>query len=311
VTLRGGAGSAPADPPASTTPTAAAEPTTGSAVDPFGLWDAPGTVVDDAISFGLPASGEPGEGSELPAAVWTLSLTGEGDGITADEGELERRAAKIQAINAGLEQASERAGAFLAARRQPADAVSFGVEDSAGHLPAPEADLAYVLSTLEPGGAAGEVSFGLGAGLGQDLQRLAGQAKEGLDSVQPTGVDWDGLRQSLDGLLNSVNRQVLHFVWVDTALDGRLAARTTVKWGGDLATLWGPGLTPEHTSAHGRSLQLSMASRTANLRTVMTVSQIAGKIALAVTTPLGPMQALALAWMFTREVIMPLVKQAN
>jgi hypothetical protein len=39
------------------------------------------------------------------------------------------------------------------------------------------------------------------------------------------------------------------------------------------------------------------------MRAILTVTQIAGKIALAVTTPLGPIQAMSLAWQFVNEVI--------
>jgi hypothetical protein len=117
------------------------------------------------------------------------------------------------------------------------------------------------------------------------------------------------LRQRLDGLMDSVNRQLLHFAWVDTTLDGLLVARTTVDWGGDLTTLWNPGLLPEQSTAHCRSLSLALASRAANLRTILTVSKIAGKIALAVATPLGPLQAMSLGWQFVQEVVMPLLNQ--
>jgi hypothetical protein len=51
-----------------------------------------------------------------------------------------------------------------------------------------------------------------------------------------------------------------------------------------------------------------MQSRQVHLRTILTVSQIAAKIALAVTTPLGPLQALSLAWQFVQDVIIPLIE---
>ena len=116
------------------------------------------------------------------------------------------------------------------------------------------------------------------------------------------------LRQRLEALVDSVNRQILHYAWVETSLDGHLAARTTVNWGGDLRTLWQSGLLEAHVDAHRRSLELALASRLANLKTILTVSQIAGKIALAVTTPLGPLQAISLAWQFVHDVIMPLME---
>jgi len=304
VTLAGEPGLTPVGPPAPVDLSAEAGRPTGNLADPFGLWDSPSMAGEEIVSFGLPAGGA-GVGDELPAAVWVLPLTRDAGGRATGDVELERRARKVQAINAGLDQASARLAVYLSSRSHLAESVSFSTSPPA--LAAPEASLEYALNTLEPGGEAGQVSFGLG----EDLGRLAGRVRDGISSVQSAGIDWDELRRRLDELVNSVNRQLLHFAWVDTTLDGSLVARTMVNWGSDMATLWQPGLALEQNGAHCRSLQLAMSSRSANLRTVLTVSQIAGKIALAVTTPLGPLQALSLGWLFVREVVMPLLNKVN
>ncbi len=151
-------------------------------------------------------------------------------------------------------------------------------------LPPPEAGLALALSSLAPARPQEAASF----------------AVSGEPQAAP---DWSALFQKLSAFIDLVNRQALHFAWVDTTLDGRLVARTLVNWAGDFTTLWQPGLDPQDTSAHCRSLELAVASRLAYLRTILTISQIAGKITLAVTTPLGPIQALSLAWQFVNSVI--------
>ena len=87
------------------------------------------------------------------------------------------------------------------------------------------------LAVLEPTTAESAVSYGL-----------------------PANIDWEALYQRLTALFDSVNRQILHFAWVDTTLDGRLVARSTVNWGGDFVSTWLPGLSQEIISAHCRSL---------------------------------------------------------
>jgi hypothetical protein len=263
--------------------------TASTAVDPFGLWQPPGPaeLAGDGVSFG-DLSELPEE--EQPAAVWQLALSSGAAGRISADQELQRRAEQIEAIQKGLADAGPRVEKLLAQRASP---LSFGLDES--ELPAPELALASLLDTWEGGPAeSSEASFGMG----EDLARMV-------------GVDWEAMRRSLEGLLDSVNRQILHFVWVETMLDGHLAARSMVNWGGDLRTLWQDGLWPEHIEAHRRSLELALASRQANLRTILTVSQIAGKIALAVATPLGPLQALSLGWQFVHDIIIPLMKPTN
>jgi hypothetical protein len=264
------------------------------APDPFGLWRIPDSPGSGGISFAAPGM-ESAPGGETPGAVWSLDLS------TAPQ-ELERRAEQVQAIDAGLEMAEARLDAFLARREAQqvggagTGAVSFGLPGESA-----EASLAFFLDDLEPGLEA--ESFGLGDTIG----RLAGQARERISRLPGAAIPWNDLRGSLESLLDSANRQLLHLAWVDTILEDRLAARTTVTWDGDMTTIWRPGLLPDQTQAHGRSLEVALASRAANLHTVLTVSRLAGKIALAAATPLGPLQALALGWQFVQEVIMPLL----
>lgn len=259
--------------------------TVSTQADPFGLWQPPSAAAGDALSFALPAEGAPGADAGAPSAVWRLALSSDRQGRAPGGRELERLSARVQSIEAGLDASDQRVDAFLSARSRSLE--SSGVSFSSAAvvtLPPPEAGLSAALSVLDPSGAPGPISFGLPPGL-------------------PSSVDWEALYQRLSALLDSVNRQILHFAWVDTTLDNRLIARSTVNWGGDLVTCWQPGLSQDLTNAHCRSLALAMASRLANLRAVLTVSQIAGKIALALTTPLGPIQALSLAWQFISSVV--------
>lgn len=261
-----------------------------TAVDPFGLWQPPPAQEDGSVSFGdLPRQ----RAEDQPAAVWALSLNSGAAGRAAGDADLQRRADQLNAIQAGLAAAVPRVERLLERRAAPGVSFSAG-EVGAEPLPEPEQALAGILDDWESG-VAEQTGSDASFGFGDDLSKLA-------------GTDWKALRQRLEAMVDSVNRQVLNYAWVDTTLDGRLTARTTVNWGGDLRTLWQSGLREEHADAHRRSLELALASRLANLKTILTVSQIAGKIALAVTTPLGPLQALSLAWQFVQDVIVPLME---
>lgn len=288
--------------------------------DPFGLWltPDPSPALNDAISFSTPNEDGVVDDPEqaTPVAIWQLALTSDSSSWKQD---LEQRAVKVQTIETGLVEAGIRAEGMLASRAaKPGEEslVSFAVEGRpvypAESLPPPEAHLSELLTCIE----APPTSDGLGEvvsyGLGEAVTRLAEQVEARVTGT-PAGetIDWSGLQQRFVTLLDGINQQLLHFAWVDTTLDGQLIARTAVSYKGDQISLWKPGLTVEQTTAHTRSLELAVASRIANLHTILTVSQIAGKIALAVTTPLGPLQALSLGWQFVQEVMMPLLNEGK
>ena len=141
----------------------AAEPT---AVDPFGLWQAPTSAAGDALSFAAPGESAPESGPDTPAAVWTLALTSGPDGRPSAGQALERLAEQVQSIQTGLDAAGPRAEALLAPRllaaayrrtspmqvAAPRSGVSFdpGEPSVVETLPPPEAGLAQALNALEP-----------------------------------------------------------------------------------------------------------------------------------------------------------------
>lgn len=239
-------------------------------VDPFGFWQAPAGPAAFALD-------------EDAAAVWSLDLAGD-DGAAA----LAERERQLAAVEQGIAQAGPRLDAFLArraaARRGELPAFAAGEEAPA------ERALAEALDGLERPPAAfapGEAPAGPAGWL--DPNR------------------WEELRVQLAGLLDSINRHVIHFVWVDTTIDVQVAARTTLAWSGDLATRYWSGLSRGQVDAHRRSLELACAARAAQVKALLAAAQLAARITLAVTTPLGPLHALALAWHFLRAVIIPLM----
>jgi hypothetical protein len=244
-----------------------------ASADLFGLWEP--APVAGGLRFSIPNGELPAPAQQEAAAVWRLALHSGTDPQPALDG----RAAQVQAVEVGLAAAGPRLDALLSAR-----AVGGGLAFASPEQPlaAPEQSLAQALDALEGIPA----SYGLG-----DL--LPGLAR----------LDGPALRAALGALAAGVDQAVLRFAWVETTLDGRLAVRTTVAWSGTLSTCCHPGLAPLHLQAHGQSLALALQSRAAQVRAALAAAQMAGKIALAVTTPLGPAQALALAGQFLLSIV--------
>lgn len=128
-------------------------------------------------------------------------------------------------------------------------------------------------------------------------------AAQGGVSFGPGAPDWGALRERCTAMFDTVNRRLLHLVWVETTLDGALAARTVAGWGGDISTCTRSGLPAGALDAHRRSFDLAMQARLTMLRAAFTTIQLAGRVALLAAAPLAPGQALALAWQFV-ELLM-------
>jgi len=261
--------------------------------DPFGLWSpAPaqtGVGTSGGVSFGT--VGEAGGAVDNLVTVWQLPLVSGAGGEIAGEDFLVLREEQVRAIETGLGQASSDLDAFLGRRERQKQAgnIHFAVPSFApGVELGPEDSLALALAECEPAGSEA-VNFAAGF----------------------AGVNWEALQEKYEALVQSVNRQIFHLAWVDTTLDGRLTAHTVVSWGGDMQTFVRPGAGAGLVDLHSRSLAAALESREANLRTVLTVATLAGKIALAPTNPLQMVQALSLGWQFVSQTILPLLQKVN
>lgn len=210
------------------------------------------------------------EESQAPGAVWSVDVL--------EPGALDARAAQVQAVERGLTAAEDRLDAFLRSRLGTrGGGASFAAPSLAADLPEAERALANALAQSGPGSA-----YGL-----------------------PGGLDLDALKSGFEAWMERANRQLLHFVWVDTLAAGQLAARTAVAWNGSVSTTCAFALDPQLLNAHRNSFGLAMNSRVATLRAVVTIASMAGKLSLLIAGPLGPIQALLLAAQFLRQVILP------
>ena len=272
-----------------------------TAADPFGLWDsvieapAPGK---EAVSFGLPGLPEPvptdGEQASPVGLVW--KIRGPED--------LAARALRMNQVSLGLSTAQARLSEALktlppgqppvqpsADRFRPTVSFDTGpvLTDGLTAIP-PDSPEERLLRSLQAANAPQEaVSFGL-------LDR------SGSDRL-PGGPDWQTLQtrpvSTVEQFVNAVNRQLFNFAWVDTEVEGRLLARTTINWAGDMTNVWLQQATPEQASLHYRSLALAIESRQVSLRALALVASLA----LTFPTPLGPARAMALAWQFLSDLL--------
>jgi hypothetical protein len=243
-----------------------------AASDPFGLWQTviePQAVVGDNLSFSLPGSDE----EVVQGSLWRI------DGAE----DLQARASRVKALQLGLSEAEERLGDLIKSQQWQTGQVSFDIAS----LDTPEGRLFWSLEAVDPAKAVGEqaeVSFGL------------------LDKL-PIGPDWISLHARLAQLVESVNRQLLNFAWIETQIDNELVARTTINWGGNMTNVWSQQASEGRIELHRRSLAVAIQSRHTNLRAFTSVASMAGSLALAFTTPLGPARLMALAWQFISEVL--------
>ncbi len=241
--------------------------------EPIGLvgpWQAGASA---PVSF---AAGE--SSAQVDAPVWKVSLPSD-----ADEAEqaLSEAEAQIAAAKAALNEIPARFDAITSSQPR-GEVVSFDAASFAVEADSPEATLLDLLGharSLEQGRT---VSFG--------VSDFASEA-------------WEQARVQFEAFVAQLQREVFNFAWVETNIDGRLLARTTVGWSGDSNTVWLEQASAEQLSAHQRALQVAVKSRALRLRMFVTVTGGAAKLSLLLTTPAGAVLALPAAWKYVTEIL--------
>jgi hypothetical protein len=241
----------------------------GTGTDMFGPWNAhPGTVsfdVGTAIAEDTP--------------VWRVNLPA--DPAAAEES-LRQAEAQLAASRQALDSVPGKLDEFILRFPRQAGAVaSFDVASSRVEQDTPEADLLGLMDKYRAI-EAGQVSFGVG---------------------EEAAAAWEQARVQFQALMQSINREVLHFAWVETRVDGELVARTTVGWSGDSQTLWDGDIPVEQAAQHARTLSLASASRNLKLRMFTTITTGAAKLSLMLATPAGAVMALPMAYQYVMKVL--------
>ncbi|HEY3312127.1 MAG TPA: hypothetical protein VGK00_10855 [Anaerolineales bacterium] len=245
-----------------------------SAEDVLGLWAE--TPQAGAVSFGM------GEES-LPPEVEVYRVNLPGDPQVA-RAVFEHTEAVFERMQAALDDVPDRLDGLVqrtqAAGQQQAGGVSF----SAPALelePGPEGELLGMLAEADQG-AMGGLSFGLGD--------LASEA-------------WEQAKAQFKALMAQIDRDVLHFAWVETNISGQLVARTSVDWSGDVQTVWSEGVGPDQASLHERTLNSATLTRHLRLRLFVTVASGAVKVAGLMAAPGGVVLALPAVYQYVTKIV--------
>ena len=276
--------------------------------DPLGLWapavstaeSAPGTVSfsTSPSSFGAGGDQAPPEAAEplfranLPADDASAARA-----LTDSEGYILR-------LNAALEDVPARLDGLVVRTQQrqqqaKASGVSFNTLSFEQYESGPEADLLALLgeaplsspyfprSSAESGGTEGgrEVSFGL---------------------TETTSAAWQQAKAGLNALIEQVNREALHFAWVETNIADVLIARTTVGWTGDAQTAFTLGVDDRQVILHHRTVRIATQTRNMRLRLFVTIATGAAKVSTLMATPAGAALALPAVYQYVMQIVVQL-----
>jgi hypothetical protein len=252
--------------------------------DPLDLWTA---APEHPVHFGMVD-----DVAAVPAdtPVYRVQLPAD---IASAEAALREREARLQRSAWALETVPDRLDDLVTrtqARQRLAESqeVHFGIHELGTGQDTAETELLDLLAEADGAGAAlppgrGQVDFGLGDEL---LDPAIEQA-----------------RAQLNALFDHVNREVLHFAWVETAIQDQILARTSVGWSGDAETVWKEGILQEQAGLHHRALGFATHSRALKMRMALTVTGGALKVAALMTNPAGPMLALPVVYRYVKQML--------
>lgn len=122
------------------------------------------------------------------------------------------------------------------------------------------------------------------------------------DDKRATESHWRQLANDARSAMNRISRVATHPSWVETRVAGRLVARTAVTWTGDTENLAARRLSTELVAIHTRSVSISLRTRMAWSRLLITVVRGSAKLA-AVSGPMGAFTAVPMAWKFVRSIV--------
>lgn len=250
--------------------------------DPLGLWTftvSAAETAPGALSFSPsdnPSAPEPAE------PVFRVNLPA--DSAAASDA-LAAREQYLLSLNAALEDVPARLDGLVARTRQrQGKSVSFDSSVLDQAETGPEGDLLSLLGDLdaEENPQSGEVSFGLPKTASAALE----QAKVGFNA-----------------LIDQINREVLHFAWVETHLSGQLLARTTIGWTGNTQTAFAQGVNDPQVTLHKRNLHIVTQTRTFRLRLFITIASGATKVSALLATPAGAVLALPAVYQYVMQIM--------
>jgi hypothetical protein len=241
-----------------------------SALDPLGLWD----PASPGLSFALEEAGFASPPPDLP--VYRLTLPAD---LEASKTAIDSSAAAFERVEAALEAIPARLDGLVA--RERAAGVSFG---ASAPEPGPESDLLSLLAAAEREEAApgGPASFGV---------------------PEAASAALAAARAQFAAFLAQIDRDLLHFAWVETNLAAQQLARTTVNWGGSAQTVWSAAASPEQIEIHLSILRFATQTRSQRLRLLVIVAGGAVKMAGLLAVPGGAALALPAVYRYVVQIL--------
>jgi len=234
--------------------------------DILGMWSA-APAAPAEVSFDAQAA-------TVDAPVWRVNLPVD---AAAASTILTSGRAQVRAAQHALNDAADRLQAFVDSQL---GAPSFDIPLQASRLDRPEVETLALLNEIRSGVPA--VSFGLADKIDAGLDKVAGE-----------------FRDFVDGLV----RQLAHYAWVETHIEGRLVCRTAIGWSGDAVNLFQTETDHDILALHQQSLNLAIESRGALIKSLGLVAQGAAKLAALLSVPGGAVLALPAAWKFINRVL--------
>jgi hypothetical protein len=236
------------------------------APDVFGLWTTAPSLPPEAIAFDAVSV------SMADVPLWRANLPADPQQARAH---LARGESMLQASQQTLAVTAERFDGFVEAQaaRSAFDVVS---EEEA-------------LTRLD---------VWLSTGLG-DFQKTRTSVSFGLTKTRIGG--WNQAMPQLHALMERLQRFVTDYAWVETRMQGRLLAQTTVAWRGHFSTAWQGGLDPEQVLFHQRTLMLALRSRNMLIQSFVVAIRIASKLAVLLSMP--SILALPAVWWAINELL--------
>ena len=250
---------------------------TGS-LDPLGLWD----TAPPAVSFGLAAD----NATEASAPVYRVNLPANVEAASSALAKtldsFERANAALSDIPAQLDRIVRR---IQAQPQTTASGASFAVANMAPET-GPENELLTLLAYADPAALSGTGPEDIAFGLNEAANQAFGQAQE-----------------KFQALLEKVNREILHFAWVETRIADQIIARTEVGWSGNAITVWNAAISAEQISLHQRTLEVVERTRNLTLRLLVTVAGGAAQMAALMAAPGGAVLALPAMYQYVMQTL--------
>ncbi len=242
-----------------------------SSADDTGLW----ATAAGPVSFGL------GSEDSLPAEeFYRVRLPGD---LQSAHLELQNKQASLVQLNASLDRVPLRLDDLVERsqdRSRPNSGLSFDVKPI-------------------------EQEMGLEGELLGNISRVDSSAGKGLSFgiEEAAGEVWQAAEAQISGLMQQLDRDVLHFAWVETSISNQLVARSLLNWKGDLQTIWMEDLSPDQASLHSAALLSAVRTRHLRLRLLATVASGSIKIASLMVTPGGALLALPAVYQYVIKIL--------